>query len=732
MKSGLIVMAVMLGMLSGYSRGVEILEYQVEPCPEAVKIPHVGPDAEFWADQPATWTTESGNVSSQGWAAVTETSLRVHLEIRDPEHNNEHHGRNLWRGDCVYLHIDGRGDDSEQALTTNDLDYNDATYIFGRGTAGPELKRSSHGDPLKQQDPTEGFFRGFHRDEEAGLTIYDVEIPYAELNTAFGQSPSLGIALQIAHKNADGKDQALGKFRASKSGPREFLRLALPLPAGRFATIAPVRTAVLLPGDTIEATVALRSKGQVRIHCELGEVKLDLPVGGDDAMHHYRVRAAKQEVGPNADRLRIAVQAGETPMAKESYELSSPGIVYARLQERVEGLLGTAPNEIVRIHLRSTLLVNRLAFERLDWETTRYPERAEEFLRLTSLILEKLPTQQFDWDDHISRGLPLVFAFVSERDRSFQFYSLQMPYGYDPEQSYPLTIYLHGMGSDNPLNGLSLSFDCAHQDTLFTEEKIDPENIPPTHTGFVLAPWGRGNSMWRNEGESDFWQSLQQVRRRFKIDARRMYLSGFSMGCNGAWGVAARTPDLWAGVNLASGFGPWSQTTLEFLMENMPSLPIRCWIGELDRMLDGAKAFQTKAEARGLHSDLVVAPKLPHTYPYLAFQDNIGYLMQFTRGERPSDFTFVADSRFHEGVYGIKMQMPWIAEHSPLPRFSCRIEGQTVHITSENTPGLQVNLGEDGLGLSNEVEVVWNGEKAYTGPAETIKLGEGYKPLHWR
>lgn len=47
-----------------------------------------------------------------------------------------------------------------------------------------------------------------------------------------------------------------------------------------------------------------------------------------------------------------------------------------------------------------------------------------------------------------------------------------------------------------------------------------------------------------------------------------------------------------------------------------------------------------------------------------------------------------------------------------------------MRIDSEGTPGLEVALGEGGLGLSGEVTVVWNGETVYEGPAETIELGE--------
>jgi hypothetical protein len=83
----------------------------------------------------------------------------------------------------------------------------------------------------------------------------------------------------------------------------------------------------------------------------------------------------------------------------------------------------------------------------------------------------------------------------------------------------------------------------------------------------------------------------------------------------------------------------------------------------------------------------------------------------------------VADTDRHRGVWGI-----WMARdiaRDPLPRFDCRIEGSTVHISSEGTSGLDVDLGPDGLRMAGEATVFWNGKKAYEGPPEQIQLGEG-------
>ena len=403
----------------------------------------------------------------------------------------------------------------------------------------------------------------------------------------------------------------------------------------------------------------------------------------------------------------------------------TPDEVMAAFEERIETLILSAPNDLVERHLDSTLRIVQRAFDNLSLEMLEHPDRADIFVDVVSMILEKLPVEQFDWDDHISRALPLCFAFISEFDHTLQFYALQLPYAWDPEETYPLVVYLHGAGKHHPLKaGLATVFDNSHQDTLFTYDVIEPVAVPPSHRAFVLAPWARGNSSYYGGGEANVWESLALVQSEFNTDPDRTYLSGFSMGCSGAWKLAVRTPDLWAGVNLASGFGTWSETMVDYLIENMHGIPVSIWIGEKDGMIDGAHDFHEKLVAAGFDVKAEFIPDLGHTYPYPDFQRCIAHLMQFKR-TRPNQFTFLTDTEAHPGRSGITMRVPRFPHSDRLPRFACSIDGQSVSVTSENTTGLRVELGEGGLGLTGEVTLSWNGEVVHTGPAEGVNLGDG-------
>jgi predicted peptidase len=59
----------------------------------------------------------------------------------------------------------------------------------------------------------------------------------------------------------------------------------------------------------------------------------------------------------------------------------------------------------------------------------------------------------------------------------------------------------------------------------------------------------------RERSERDVLQVLSRMRRDYKVDDRRIYLLGHSMGAIGAWSIAAKVPSLWAAVAAFAGTG---------------------------------------------------------------------------------------------------------------------------------------------------------------------------------
>ncbi len=567
--------------------------------------------------------------------------------------------------------------------------------------------------------------RSLVRDEAAKTTTYDLEVPWSDVATARGQSPTMGLALIVAHKNSDGKDLPWGRIRANADGPRELHTLALDPGDGPFASIAPKLMRVTGDAREAEATVAVRTPVKARLLAKIGDAEQSVDIAPAAGVQRFRVSVPVAGLQPDSSTLAVSVEsASKDVAAAQTFAIATPGLDMAKLDARVAKLLPTASNDIVRDHLDSTRIVVRSCYEKLALERKARAAEDDMFMNVTEMILDKLPADRFDFEDHVSRGLPFVFAFRSESDYSLQFAALQLPYGWQPDKAYPLTVYLHGACDNHPISGLSTAFDNSHQDTLFDYEKIDPADVPPLHRGYVLAPWARGTNWYANAAEDDVWQSLRMVKERFKVDEDRQYMTGFSMGCFSALRLAAETPDQWAGLNLASGL--WSGA--EDLLDNLHGLPIALWAGELDQLSRGVKAFADQCQARGVTHRLIIAPNLPHTYPYAAYKDNVAYLMQFKRPARPDTFTYKAieGARVPAGAYGITLRPDRRLGAPPAgpPRMTCRIAGDTVRIDTENARTLHVVLGEGGLGLSGNVKVIWNGRQAYEGEAKAIDLSE--------
>ena len=730
------VTAVMLAVaaLLGVGASVGSPELRLEPLsmPAAgagvPKLPLVqAADDASWRVGRPVWEATKGDVSVKLWLATTRSSLLLHLVVQDPEHSNNFHERNLWRGDCVYVSIDARGDTTPEQLAGAAFEADDATYLFGLGDQGPEGRVNAHGNPNRLTQAATDMVRSLVRDDAAKTTTYDLEVPWSDLATAHGQSPTIGLALVVAHKNAAGEDLPWGRIGAGPEGPRQLNMLALDAGDQPFASIAPKRTRVLREGQEAEATVALRTPVKARLLAKVGNAAQSMDVRPGTDVQRFRVSVPAAGLDLESAVLQVSVESElKEVVAMQSYPISTPGLAMAQLDARIEKLLATAPNDVVREHLTSTRVVVRSCFEKLALDRALKANADDQFISITQMILGKLPADRFDFEDHVNRGLPFVFAFTSERDYSLQFAALQFPYGWQPDGAYPLTVYLHGACDNAPISGLSTAFDNSGQDTLFAYEKLDPADVPPLHRGFLLAPWARGTSGYQNAAEDDVWQAIRLVKERFKIDEDRQYLTGFSMGCAGALRLAAETPDRWAGINLASG--PIARAASS--LDNLSQVPTMLWAGELDSFSNDARSIAEVCKAKGMTFKMQIAPNLPHTYPYAEYKASVGYLMGFTRPKRPDRFSFaaVAGSPAPAGAYGVTMRAarrggPESAA-TGAPRFTCQVSGDTVTIESQNTTGLRVVLGEGGLGLSGHVKVVWNSQTTYEGDAKTIDLGQ--------
>lgn len=147
-------------------------------------------------------------------------------------------------------------------------------------------------------------------------------------------------------------------------------------------------------------------------------------------------------------------------------------------------------------------------------------------------------------------------AFYSRLDGTPQEYELFVPPTYRPgRREWPLLVTLHGYkgnAGDYFRNTFGLARAAGAGESLVAHGR---HGVPPTSGPmFVIGPTGRGQSFYRHAGEVDIFEAMDDVRRRFAIDASRLYITGGSMGGTGAAYVPYRNPDVFAASAALAGY----------------------------------------------------------------------------------------------------------------------------------------------------------------------------------
>ncbi|HXB68379.1 MAG TPA: alpha/beta hydrolase-fold protein [Candidatus Acidoferrales bacterium] len=145
-------------------------------------------------------------------------------------------------------------------------------------------------------------------------------------------------------------------------------------------------------------------------------------------------------------------------------------------------------------------------------------------------------------------GKKQVHAYYSAVDGSVQPYAITLPENYDPAKAARLYVWLHGRQNNT-----------TESEFIFSQQTFRPGNVPVADQGQIqLDLFGRINSAgWHWAGEADVFEAIAAVRKRFRIDDKRILLRGFSMGGEGAWHIALHYPDRFAAAEI--GAGTWSR-----------------------------------------------------------------------------------------------------------------------------------------------------------------------------
>ncbi len=139
-------------------------------------------------------------------------------------------------------------------------------------------------------------------------------------------------------------------------------------------------------------------------------------------------------------------------------------------------------------------------------------------------------------------------------------YRLFVPPSYDKRKQYPLVLWLCGSAGrgTNNLNQISIG------NVIGSHVWTTPEN-QAKHPCFVLAPQCPDDDAWSDGGAKPAaplllaLEMLNELQRRFRIDPRRLFVAGQSMGGFGTWSLVSAHPEMFAAAIPLCGGGDETQ-----------------------------------------------------------------------------------------------------------------------------------------------------------------------------
>ena len=175
-------------------------------------------------------------------------------------------------------------------------------------------------------------------------------------------------------------------------------------------------------------------------------------------------------------------------------------------------------------------------------------------------------------------------------------YALFVPSTYNESDPAPLIISLHGLGR---------SYDWLMGYHGFLDQAEASGYIVVTPLGYIRRGWyGSRKTEDPQDGaysEQDVMEVIQLVRDEFAVDNNRIYLWGHSMGGAGTYHLAAKNPDLFAGLGVAAP-APETSTDIEATLSKIKHIPIFVLQGDEDTAVPVTltRAWVSKMEELGM------------------------------------------------------------------------------------------------------------------------------------
>ena len=203
------------------------------------------------------------------------------------------------------------------------------------------------------------------------------------------------------------------------------------------------------------------------------------------------------------------------------------------------------------------------------------------------------------------------------------------------ERKSPVLIYLHGAGGGRPpLNRLGMQANALLKGIEHFDKGpcyvVVPQCLPETKKG--------DRATWE---PADLNLLLDDLLEKFPIDAKRVYLTGNSMGGYGCWAWGGHSPKRLAAIApVVGGIGPGGPKDvtpdLKNWAKNLAKVPVYAFAGGKDRVVPAERSERMVAEIRkagGKQAKIKVFPEAGHNARQLVYDTKEFYDWMFAQSK---------------------------------------------------------------------------------------------------
>jgi poly(3-hydroxybutyrate) depolymerase len=402
----------------------------------------------------------------------------------------------------------------------------------------------------------------------------------------------------------------------------------------------------------------------------------------------------------------------------------------ARASETLSTFAGEDTQE-----LRPTLRLLAQRLERFvddgDTDLPALETEATELQRILDALEKKV-------DPFFERTGAARRAYLSLSDGTPQEVAVYVPPGYDPKKKYPLVVALHGLDG-YPMAMLRWFFGKDETGKDQAWEERHPTPLPP-FGGLVIAPFGHGNTMYREQGADDVMAAIRWAKRHYSVDDAAISITGPSMGGMGAAAIPFRHPDIFAAAAPLCGYHsyflrrdigpvsrkPWEQFVAEersnvLWADNGRYLPLYVVHGQRDLPVENSQVLIDRYEA--LHYPIVHEhPDLGHNVWQSTYEElKLGKWLLGKRRHFADDHVVMKTTTSREGDVGF-VHVDALASYGSWATVDARRARGDMKVKTTNVGALHLDRVANAGAESPEVRVSIDGEALTFAADEVVVL----------